>query len=112
MQRDSIQLLLYGKGISNLEPDTSSRIIHGVTRTENPNYIFLDIDLSQQKAGSITLQFQDPQDQKTIELSYELLERRKGSAERKGFDASDVIYLIMPDRFANGNPENDAHPET
>ena len=112
MQRDSIQLLLYGKGISNLEPDTSSGIIHGVSRTENPNYLFLDIDLSQQKAGSITLQFQDPQDQKTIELSYELLERRKGSAERKGFDASDVIYLIMPDRFANGNPENDAHPET
>src|SRR5690606_1759726 len=41
--------------------------------------------------------------------TYELKERRPESALRKGFDSSDMIYLIMPDRFANGDTSNDSH---
>lgn len=38
---------------------------------------------------------------------YELRARSKAGADHKGFDASDALYLLMPDRFANGNPDND-----
>ena len=48
--------------------------------------------------------------EKTTTVPYELKQRRPGSSEVKGFDASDVLYLIMPDRFANGNPDNDIVP--
>ena len=47
----------------------------------------------------------------SIQIPYELMERREGSALRKGYDSSDFIYLIMPDRFANGDPTNDSHPD-
>lgn len=112
MKQDKIQLLLHGTDIARLVPDTSTSIITGVERTENPNYLFLDLQLKDLTAGTYSLPFKDPKTGQSVELSYELKNRRSGSAERKGFDASDVIYLIMPDRFANGNPENDAHPET
>ena len=41
-------------------------------------------------------------------INYELKQRKTGSRDRKGFDETDVFYLIMPDRFANGNPDNDS----
>ncbi|HKL33001.1 MAG TPA: alpha-amylase family glycosyl hydrolase, partial [Tangfeifania sp.] len=72
-----------------------------------PNYLFIDLKLSENaKPGSFDLLFQ--KENETIETyKYELKARKKGSASRKGFDQSDVIYLITPDRFVNGNPEND-----
>lgn len=112
MKHDHIQLLLYGDQIANLTPQGAPGIIQSVERTENPNYLFVNLDLSGQASGMLTLEFKDAKNGSKQVLNYELKARKKGSAERKGFDASDVIYLIMPDRFANGNPDNDAHPET
>src|SRR5690606_1767705 len=43
---------------------------------------------------------------------YSLKQRKENSVQRDSFDSSDLIYLIMPDRFANGNPGNDNHKET
>ena len=43
--------------------------------------------------------------------TYELKSRAAGSANRTGFNSTDVLYLIMPDRFANGDPTNDSKPE-
>ncbi|MGB8706283.1 MAG: alpha-amylase family glycosyl hydrolase, partial [Gillisia sp.] len=62
------------------------------------------------KPGTIKINFQ--KDGKiAFSKDYEFKKREENSAFRKGFDASDVIYLLMPDRFANGNPENDSSPE-
>ena len=48
--------------------------------------------------------------QRQVNNTYELLVRNPSSAERQGFTPADVIYLITPDRYANGDPENDSAP--
>lgn len=60
------------------------------------------------KPGKVALTF--AQGKKKIVKEYELKARGKKSCEHKGFDASDALYLLMPDRFANGNPDNDQIP--
>ncbi len=77
---------------------------------ENPNYLFINLQIAHNaKAGVYRLEFTIGK-KKTI-YNYELKQRQPNSAERKGFGAQDVIYLIVPDRFANGDPNNDSHPE-
>ena len=61
-------------------------------------------------AGNYSLIFSS-ENEHDIVINYELKKRVKGSSNRKGYDSSDFIYLIMPDRFANGEPSNDSHPE-
>ncbi|MCB0855607.1 MAG: cyclomaltodextrinase N-terminal domain-containing protein, partial [Bacteroidetes bacterium] len=72
-----------------------------------PNYLVIDLEISDQaKPGTLVLNFKRG-DENVVSVNYELQKRREGSASREGFNPSDVMYLITPDRFANGNPEND-----
>ena len=109
MQNPSLQLLVYGKDISkaSLTMDYPGVSLVKKSIVENPNYLFLDLEISPEAMpGSFNLTFKEGK--KTVfEYSYVLNERKPGSASRKGFGADDVIYLLMPDRFANGNPSND-----
>ena len=110
MKSPDLQLMVYGENIS--ETDVSLEYpgveLVSVAKVQNPNYLFIDLKLSETvKPGSFELLFQ--KENETVETyKYELKAREKGSASRKGFDQSDVIYLITPDRFVNGNPDNDA----
>lgn len=109
MKNQELQLLVHGKDIANTEVELSypGVILIGVERVENPNYLFINLQIgSDAKPGSFEIHFKS-QTVKGVKYSYSLLERRAGSADRKGFDASDVIYLLFPDRFANGDPSND-----
>ncbi len=112
MQNPSLQLLVYGKDISKttLTLDYQGVSLIKKTSVENPNYLFLDLEIAPEaEPGSLNLTFKDGK--KTVfEYKYVLNERKQGSASRKGFGAEDVIYLLMPDRFANGNPLNDNMP--
>jgi neopullulanase len=77
-----------------------------MTSVQNPNYLFIDLDIAKAKPGTFVIRFE--KDKKTVaEYPYELREREPGSANRAGFNNSDALYLIMPDRYANGNPGND-----
>ena len=109
----SLQLMVYGERISETKPVLNYEGVDLVSATsvENPNYLFLDLRLSPSvKPGKFDILFQ--QGTKTIiSTSYELKAREKGSAQRVGFNNSDVLYLIMPDRFANGDPSNDSRPD-
>ena len=109
----SLQLMVYGERISETKPVINYEGVDLVSTTcvENPNYLFLDLRLSPSvKPGKFEILFQ--QGTKTIiSTSYELKAREKGSAQRVGFNNSDVMYLIMPDRFANGDPSNDSRPD-
>jgi len=68
------------------------------------------MDTKDMAVGTFQIDFQ--KNGKTIQSKkYELKQRSDNSRFRKGFDSSDVIYLLMPDRFANGNPNNDSHPD-
>ena len=112
MHNPELQLMVYGRHIAEYDVAFSHTIqITDIVRTENPNYLFVTINTKNLVPGTYELQFL--KNKKIIETkSYEFKERREASALRKGFDASDLIYLIMPDRFANGNPDNDNTDDT
>ncbi len=110
MQNPNLQLLIYGNQIADLKPQTDypGITIQRITQVTNSNYLFVDLVMAENtRPGTMQLNFQ--KDGKT-QLSYEypLQAREEGSATRAGFDNSDVLYLITPDRFANGKPANDA----
>jgi len=104
-----VQLMAYSKDIAHLRPqvDYKGVSIERITAVENPNYLFIDLLIDEDaKPGKVELNFSDGKKiRKTMVL--ELNEREKGSALRQGFTSADAVYLLMPDRFANGNPEND-----
>lgn len=112
MHRPELQLMLYGPAISKYELYFSGGIkITEVQKTENPNYLFVTLNIQSITPGSYELQFYKD-NQIAGSSSYEFKQRRENSALRKGFDSSDLIYLIMPDRFADGAPENDFNDDT
>jgi neopullulanase len=111
LKNSELQLLVYGKNISaaNVSLSYAGVEISRIEKTENPNYQFIYLTLAPTvKAGSFPITF--TVGRKKHSVSYELKAREKSSDQFKGFDASDVIYLITPDRFANGDESNDSHP--
>ena len=112
MADNTLQLMVHGKNIADLEPEFNFHgvLINKVHRLENPNYLFIDLLLSETaKPGKFDILF-NKSGQTIISYPYEILKRNAGSAERQGFSPADVIYLITPDRYANGNPDNDSVP--
>lgn len=107
MQNPEVQIMFYGKDIAQNEVTVSNNvIINNVRKTENPNYLFVTIDTKNLVAQELTFSFS--KNKKTVfSKKYELRKRKENSRLRKSYDASDMIYLIMPDRFANGNVNND-----
>jgi glycosidase len=109
MKHHNLQIMFYGPGIASYEPEVAGATINNILRTENPNYIFITVDTKGVAPGQINFEFKSG-NQTVFSKDYELKKRKKGAALRQGFDSSDVIYLLMPDRFANGNSTNDSHP--
>lgn len=109
MKDDMLQLMVYGKEIGFFDVKTSypGVEIKTLVRTENPNYLFVNLSINEKAVpGTIPLTFTRGK-QKMVH-NYPLLARPEGPA--RGFDCSDVIYLLMPDRFANGDISNDNIP--
>ncbi|KAA3622322.1 MAG: alpha-amlyase [Bacteroidetes bacterium] len=109
MNNPELQLLVYGDDIASLSPVINYEGVEITTtvRTPNPNYIFVYLNIAADvKPGKFDIRFE--KDGKLVEShSYALWEREEGSAMKEGFNTSDVMYLITPDRFANGDPGND-----
>ena len=110
MKNPELQILLYGDRISSADVSLSADNItlQEVVKQENPNYLVLYLDLS--KAAPQNFDIILKQGKKQTKIPYELKQRRPNASAVEGFDSSDVLYLIMPDRFANGNPSNDIIP--
>ncbi len=109
MNYSEIEILVYGKNISHLTPNLSYEGVSLVSHKsyENPNYLFLNISISKNtKPGSLIFSFSEGT-KTVLKQNYELKPREEGRQNIKGFDASDVMYLITPDRYANGDPSND-----
>ncbi|HAH22670.1 MAG TPA: alpha-amlyase [Prolixibacteraceae bacterium] len=112
MKNPSVQLMVHGEGIATSEISLNypGVTIKSVCRQDNPNYVFINLTIAPEtQAGTFPIQVRKSKKEFTS-FNFELQQRSAGSASRKGFDASDVIYLITPDRYANGNPGNDAVP--
>ena len=106
MTHNEVQIMFYGKNIAQNEVTVSNGIvIKGIQKTENPNYIFVTIDTQNSPAQDLVFTFKNGK--KSFTQNYALKSRKENSRFRKSFDSSDLIYLIMSDRFANGNPNND-----
>lgn len=113
MHYNKLQLLVHGNDIARAEVqlDYPGITIQGITRVENPNYLFIDLILDPDvRPGIFPINFR-LNNKHIYTYQYQLKQRNQESASRKGFDQSDVLYLLMPDRFANGDPLNDNHVE-
>jgi len=109
-----LTLLVHGRGVGALTPMVRYPGVRLVSATplENPNYLALKLIVEPTALpGSVPIRF-SRRGAAVAEYDYPLNMRRSGSRERKGFDEGDVIYLAMPDRFANGDPSNDHPPGT
>lgn len=109
MASDRLELMVHGDRVGTFEPELHypGVSIETVHRTENPDYLFIELRLSADASpGEFDIEFRQGGELQ-LRHRYELRGREAGSADRKGFDGSDVIYLITPDRFANGDPSND-----
>ena len=100
MKNPSLQLMVYGKNIASVTDvaiDYPGVSIDSIVRLDSPNYLFVYINVREAKPGTMTLRFG-----KKLKADYVLKQREKAGEERRGFDIGDVLYLLMPDRFAQG----------
>ena len=105
-----LQLLVQGKNISAADvriEGGNGVSVAAVHKADSPNYVFVDVAIAEDAApGLYYIVFQNGKT--TFKYPYEIAARKEGSAERTSFTTADMIYLIMPDRFANGDPSNDS----
>ncbi|WP_373073581.1 glycoside hydrolase family 13 protein [Zeaxanthinibacter enoshimensis] len=105
---NGLQLMLHGPDLGSYTAKVESPgvVVRKVLPADSPNYLIIDLELSSEVRPGI-MDIVLLKKGKEIQVPYELKARDKAAEEYKGFDSSDVIYLITPDRFANGNPAND-----
>ncbi|OGU81550.1 MAG: hypothetical protein A2279_03810 [Stygiobacter sp. RIFOXYA12_FULL_38_9] len=112
MKLNTITLLVYGKEIQSLQPSIKydGVKILKTEKVENPNYLFVTIKINPQTiAGNVKLDFKKG-NTTVITKDFPLLARQTNSANRDSYTQKDAIYLIVPDRFSNGDIENDVIP--
>jgi len=105
----NLQLLVKDENIGGFTPKIDYQGVHikEVHTAKSPNYLFLDISISDQaKPGKFDIVFKNEKGEER-KHTYELKARSKSSEAYKGFDSSDAIFLVTPDRFANGDSSND-----
>ena len=105
-----LQLMVQGENISAYDVAIEGGKgveVEKVSKADSPNYLFVDVEIAENAApGTYYIVFS--KDGESFKYPYEIAARREGSAERTSFTTADMIYLIMPDRFANGDPSNDS----
>lgn len=107
LKNPSLQLMVYGKDIKNADVTTDypGVKIDSLVRLDSPNYLLVYLNLDGAQPGEMKLNFTVGKQKKQVK--YLLKAREMKGEERKGFTNADVLYMLMPDRFANGCPEND-----
>ncbi len=110
MKNPELQILLYGTDIAtdSVSITASDIRVKEIVKLQNPNYLLLYLDLSETAPQQFDIRLTKNGEQTII--PYQIKAREKDSSAREGFHASDVLYLVMPDRLANGKPENDVVP--
>ncbi len=112
MEYNNLEILIYGENVAQYTPlvNGAKVSLRESVKVANPNYLFLNVDITESARKGFTINLVNNKGKVKKSIWYELKKRQEGSRLRKGFNSSDVIYLLMPDRFANGNPGNDSPP--
>ena len=107
MKNPSVQLMVYGENIRNAEvkTDYAGVKIDSVVRLDSPNYLLVYLNTAGAQPGTMKLDFTIGK--LTMQVKYDFKAREMSGDRRVGFTNADVLYMLMPDRFANGNPAND-----
>ncbi len=107
MKNPQVQLMVYGHNIreAQVSTDYPGAKIDSLVRLDSPNYLLIYINLNGAKPGNMPLTFTQGGSKKRV--MYAIKPRTMQGEDRKGFTNADVLYMLMPDRFANGNPKND-----
>lgn len=109
MNQPDFQVMLNGVGIGSSDISINYKGVSIVRKelTDNPDFIFLYLTVAKETLpGKFNIRLK--RGNKTQTVIFELKKRREGSSSRKSFTEKDALYLLMPDRFANGNPRNDS----
>jgi neopullulanase len=109
MKHHQVQVLLHGPQIANYTPSVKGLNVLGIIKTENPNYLFITVETQDKNAGTYPIILSDKKKKEVARFEFKLEERIYQSANREGFSSKDVIYLLMPDRFANLYPGQDTY---
>ena len=106
MKNPSLQLMVYGKGIkqANVSTDYAGVKVDSVVRLDSPDYLLVYLNLQGVQPGTMKLNFE--QGGKKKQVNYEIKHRDMPGEARQGFTNADVLYMLMPDRFADGNVKN------
>jgi hypothetical protein len=107
MKNASLQLMVYGQGIGAAEVTTDypGVAVDSIVRLESPNYLLVYLNLSGAQPGTMQLKF--GVGRKTLKKAFELKAREMAGEAHRGFTNADVLYMLMPDRFASGRADND-----
>ena len=112
--KTDLQLLVQGAGISEYDVAIEGGkgvSVEKINKAESPNYLFVDVNVAADaQPGTYYIVFS--KDGQSFKYPYEIAAREAGSAERQSFTTADMVYLIMPDRFANGDASNDSTEDT
>ncbi len=111
MEHTELQIMVHADqiGATRVEIDHPGVNIREVVAVESPNYLFIYLDITDAMPGTMPLRF-IREGEAVFTYDYELREREPDARYREGVNASDAMYLLMPDRFANGDPSLDDQP--
>lgn len=103
MKNPKLQLMVYGKNVSDSKVtiDYPGVAIDSIVRLDSPNYLLLYLDVGGVKAGTMKIDFSGKK------VAYQFKDRDMAGEKRQGFTNADVLYMLMPDRFASGSDAND-----
>lgn len=110
MKNQSLQLLVHHSAIGQFKPVINYQgvAIANIHKAESPNYLFIDLIISPEtKPGKMEIMFTNGEKKSEFKVLYELKQRAGGGETKIGFGPQDVIYMLMPDRFSNGESAND-----
>ena len=109
MKLNKIQLMIYGSNLKNFSASFDDRKIK-VLKThqlENSHYAFIDIEIPNNLPAKV-YKLKLNSSNKTVSIDFPIYKREKTKNKFQGFNQTDAIYLIMPDRFVNGDVSNDS----
>lgn len=105
-----LQLMVQGPKISEYDVKFENGLsVTDVHKADNPDFLFIDVAIpADAKEGAYNLVFTKGKES----FSYAYNIGKKATGPRESYTTKDVIYLIVPDRFANGDPANDSTEDT